>query len=92
MYSGESTTNQPPIWFEANTGNGLYSLIGSLLMYSVIRSRFLPSAPVKLPIFPYVLVLFLLIDRFRFLLLSRLVLLREEKQLVTENRGLIIKL
>jgi len=48
MYSGESTTNQPPIWFEANTGNGLYSLIGSLLMYSVIRSHFLSSATVKL--------------------------------------------
>lgn len=80
MYSGEFTTNQPPIWSEANTGNGLYSLIGSLLMYSVIRSQpSYPLSPWSLPIFPYVPILFLLIDRFRFFLPSQLALSREEK-------------
>lgn len=29
MYSKETTNSQPPIWSETNTGNGLYSSIGS---------------------------------------------------------------
>jgi len=48
MYSTESTTRQPPIWSETNTGNGLYSLIGSLslsLSLSLSRARARARSP-----------------------------------------------
>lgn len=79
-------TNRPPIWSKANTGNGLYSLIGSLLMYSVLRSLHLPP--------PHEKKLARLVLRSCFLSLSRTALdffpqfvLSREKSLVSAATG-----